>query len=64
MKFFFLNLKVNDQLIRDFTDDDVQDLDEYKKTLEETYFDKQNPNDKYELTKLSEINNNTLNQIY
>ena len=56
--------KIIDQLIRDFTNDDVKDLEDHRRYLEETYLDKQNINDKYEMTKLSEIINPTLSQIY
>ena len=56
--------KIIDQLIRDFTNDDVKDLEDHRRYLEETYLDKQNINDKYEMTKLSEIINPTLGQIY
>ena len=52
------------ETIREFADENDADRDEYKKILEQSYFDKKNPNDKYELTKISEIYNNALNDTY
>ena len=59
-----INFEVSDELIRVITNEDKDDQEEYTGILEFSYFAKQNLNDKYEMTGLSEIKNKDLSQIF
>jgi hypothetical protein len=60
-----ISKKSNNQLLRDLTEqEDAHEIQEFEKILKECCIDKQNVNDKYTLSKMSEINNKELSSIY